>query len=82
MGYADLPICMAKTQYSIGHDPAVKNVPPQGYRFPVQDIRLSAGAGFLYPLAGDIRTMPGLGTKPAFMGIDLDTETGKITGLF
>ncbi|WP_281289923.1 formate--tetrahydrofolate ligase [Oceanispirochaeta crateris] len=48
----------------------------------MEDIRLSAGAGFLYPLAGNIMTMPGLGSKPAFMGIDIDTDTGKVTGLF
>ncbi len=82
MGYGGLPICMAKTQYSISHDPDIKNIPPKGYVFPVQDIRVSAGAGFLYPLAGDIRTMPGLGSKPAFMSMDIDTETGAITGLF
>ena len=82
MGYGELPICMAKTQYSLSHDPLMKNVPAPGYVFPVKDLRLSAGAGFIYPLAGDIRTMPGLGSKPAFMGMDLDTETGKITGLF
>lgn len=82
MGYGNLPICMAKTQYSFSHDPLVKNVPDSGYIFPVQDIRLSAGAGFVYPLAGDIRTMPGLGSKPAFMNMDIDPDTGKITGLF
>ena len=82
MGFGKLPICMAKTQYSLSHDPLVKNVPDPGYLFPVQDIRVSAGAGFIYPLAGDIRTMPGLGSQPAFMSMDIDTETGKITGLF
>ena len=82
MGYGELPICMAKTQYSLSHNPAWKNTPPHGYVFPVQDIRLSAGAGFLYPLAGDVLTMPGLGSRPAFMGIDIDTDTGKVKGLF
>ena len=81
-GYSSLPICMAKTQYSLTHDPLIKNVPQGEYTFPVEDIRLSAGAGFLYPLAGDIRTMPGLGSKPAYLGIDIDTETGQISGLF
>lgn len=81
LGYGELPICMAKTHLSLSHDPLLKNV-PKGFIFPITDIRLSAGAGFLYPLAGDVRTMPGLGSKPAFMGIDIDTETGKITGLF
>ncbi len=82
MGYAELPICMAKTQYSISHNAKWKNLPPAGYTFPVEDIRLSAGAGFLYPLAGNILTMPGLGSKPAYMGIDIDTETGRIKGMF
>ena len=82
MGFGNLPVCMAKTQYSLSHDPLVKNIPQPGYTFPVQDIRVSAGAGFIYPLAGDIRTMPGLGSKPAFMNMDIDPETGKITGLF
>ncbi|MDC7233148.1 MAG: formate--tetrahydrofolate ligase [Spirochaetales bacterium] len=82
MGFGNLPICMAKTQYSLSHNPEWKNVPPAGYVFPIEDIRLSAGAGFLYPLAGNILTMPGLGSKPAFMGIDIDTKTGRIKGLF
>jgi len=81
LGYGDLPICMAKTHLSISHDPLLKNA-PTGFTFPITDIRLSAGSGFLYPLAGDVRTMPGLGTKPAYMSIDIDTDTGKITGLF
>ena len=82
MGFGNLPVCMAKTQYSLSHDPLVKNIPQPGYIFPVQDVRVSAGAGFIYPLAGDIRTMPGLGSKPAFMNMDIDPETGRITGLF
>ncbi len=82
MGYGEMPICMAKTQYSFSHNAKWKNLPPEGYTFPVEDIRLSAGAGFLYPLAGNILTMPGLGSKPAFMGIDIDTETGRIKGMF
>jgi len=82
MGFGNLPVCTAKTQYSLSHNPKWKNTPPEGYTFPIEDIRLSAGAGFLYPLAGNIMTMPGLGSKPAFMGIDIDTETGKVRGLF
>jgi len=81
LGYGDLPICMAKTHLSLSHDPLLKGA-PKGFTFPITDIRLSAGAGFLYPLAGDVRTMPGLGTKPAYMSIDIDPETGKVTGLF
>jgi formyltetrahydrofolate synthetase len=80
LGYAGLPICMAKTHLSLSHDPELKGV-PKGFRFPIRDIRLSAGAGFLYPLAGEISTMPGLPTRPAFMDIDIDLETGKISGL-
>ncbi|HAF62317.1 MAG TPA: formate--tetrahydrofolate ligase, partial [Anaerolineaceae bacterium] len=80
LGYADLPICMAKTHLSLSHDASLKGV-PRGFRFPIRDIRLSAGAGFLYPLAGEISTMPGLPTRPAFMDIDIDVQSGKITGL-
>lgn len=80
LGYADLPVCMAKTHLSLSHDQELKGV-PKGYRFPIRDIRLSAGAGFLYPLAGEISTMPGLPTRPAFMDIDIDPLTGKISGL-
>jgi formyltetrahydrofolate synthetase len=81
LGYDRLPICMAKTHLSLSHNPAWKGV-PTGYRFPVRDIKASVGAGFLYPLAGDMRTMPGLPTRPAFYDVDLDLETGKIVGLF
>jgi len=80
LGYGDLPVCMAKTQYSLSHNPALKGV-PKGYVFPVNDIRLAAGAGFIYPLSGEITTMPGLPSKPGYMEMDIDTETGKITGL-
>ena len=80
LGYGNLPICMAKTQYSLSHDPAVKGA-PKGYSFPVKDLRLAAGAGFIYPLSGEISTMPGLPSVPAYMGMDIDTTTGMITGL-
>jgi len=80
LGYGNLPICMAKTQYSLSHDPAVKGA-PKGYSFPVKDLRLAAGAGFIYPLTGEISTMPGLPSVPAYMGMDIDTTTGMITGL-
>ncbi len=80
-GFGNLPVCVAKTHLSLSHDPSLKNA-PEGFTFPITDARLSAGAGFIYPLAGDIRTMPGLSSKPAFMGIDIDTSTGRITGLF
>jgi len=81
LGYANLPICMAKTHLSLSHNPAWKGV-PTGYRLPIRDIKASVGAGFLYPLCGDIRTMPGLPTRPAFYDIDIDLKTGKVTGLF
>jgi formyltetrahydrofolate synthetase len=79
-GYGKLPVCMAKTQYSLSHDPALKGA-PRGFRLPVREVRLAAGAGFVYPLAGDITTMPGLPSKPAYLGIDIDAE-GSISGLF
>jgi formate--tetrahydrofolate ligase len=79
-GFDKMPICMAKTHLSLSHDPAVKGR-PTGYRLPVRDIRASVGAGFLYPLCGDMRTMPGLPSVPAGTKIDIDDE-GKVVGLF
>ncbi len=81
LGYANLPICMAKTHLSLSHNPAWKGV-PKNYRLPVRDIKASVGAGFLYPLCGDMRTMPGLPTRPVFYDVDIDLKTGKVTGLF
>jgi len=81
LGYDKLPICMAKTHLSLSHNPAWKGV-PKNYRLPVRDIKASVGAGFLYPLCGNIRTMPGLPTRPAFYDVDIDLATGKVTGLF
>ena len=80
LGYDNLPICMAKTHLSLSHDPSLKGV-PKGWRLPIRDIRASAGAGFLYPLCGDMRTMPGLPRRPAFMDVDLDCD-GRVRGLF
>eukprot|EP01135_Chromosphaera_perkinsii_P001466 Nk52_evm6s174 gene=Nk52_evmTU6s174 len=80
-GFDKLPICMAKTQYSLSHDPALKGV-PSGFTVPIRDIRASIGAGFLYPLLGAMSTMPGLPTRPCFFDVDLDPETERITGLF
>lgn len=80
-GYGDLPICIAKTQLSISHEPSWKGA-PSGYRFPIRELRPSIGAGFIYALAGDIRTMPGLPSAAAYRGVDVDTETGRVTGLF
>ena len=79
-GFGKLPICMAKTHLSLSHDPSLKGV-PTGFVLPVREVRCSAGAGFLYPLCGTMRTMPGLSSKPAYMSIDID-DTGKIRGLF
>ncbi len=79
-GFGGLPICMAKTHLSISHDPARKGV-PRDYLFPVREARVAAGAGFIYPIAGEMRTMPGLGTRPAYMQVDLD-ERGEVVGLF
>jgi methylenetetrahydrofolate dehydrogenase (NADP+)/methenyltetrahydrofolate cyclohydrolase/formyltetrahydrofolate synthetase len=72
---------MAKTHLSLSHDPTLKGV-PSGFRLPIVEVRASVGSGFLYPLCGTMRTMPGLPSKPAFMDVDLDTATGKIKGLF
>ena len=80
-GFSGLPICMAKTHLSISHDPTVKGV-PSGYTLPIRDVRASVGAGFLYPLVGQMRTMPGLPTRPSFYDVDLDPETGRVIGLF
>jgi formate--tetrahydrofolate ligase len=79
-GLDKLPMCMAKTHLSISHDPSLKGA-PSGYIFPVRDIRPSAGAGFLYPLAGEMRTMPGMPSHPASEKVDID-ENGKSVGLF
>lgn len=79
-GFAPLPICMAKTQYSFSHDAALKGV-PTGFTVPIRDIRASVGAGFLYPLVGTMQTMPGLPTRPCFFDVDLD-DNGEVVGLF
>jgi methylenetetrahydrofolate dehydrogenase (NADP+)/methenyltetrahydrofolate cyclohydrolase/formyltetrahydrofolate synthetase len=80
-GFGNLPICVAKTQYSLSHDPALKGA-PTGFTLPIRDVRLSAGAGYLYALAADIQTIPGLPTAPGYLNVDVDTETGEIDGLF
>lgn len=76
----DLPICMAKTQYSLSHDPKRKGR-PKNFKFQVMDIFLSAGAGFIYVLCGDIKTMPGLPKVPRGFSIDIDKQ-GNVTGLY
>ncbi|MBN2472326.1 MAG: formate--tetrahydrofolate ligase [Anaerolineae bacterium] len=80
-GFGDLPICMAKTHLSLSHDPNLKNA-PTGFTLPVREVRASVGAGFIYPLIGTMSTMPGLATRPAYMNIDIDLETGRILGMF
>ena len=81
LGFDGLPLCMAKTHLSFTTEAAVKGA-PRGFRVMISDIRASAGAGFLYPLLGTMRTMPGLPTRPVFFDVDLDLETGKVVGLF
>ena len=80
MGYANLPVCMAKTQYSLSDD-AAKLGRPEGFTVTVRNVKVSAGAGFVVALTGDIMTMPGLPKVPAAEQIDIDEE-GRITGLF
>jgi formate--tetrahydrofolate ligase len=78
-GFGRLPVCIAKTHLSISSDPALKGA-PTGWTLPVREVRASAGAGFVYPICGDMRTMPGLSASPAAARIDLDDE-GEIVGL-
>jgi formyltetrahydrofolate synthetase len=80
LGFGELPICMAKTHLSLSHEPSWKGR-PRNYRVPIRDIRASVGAGFLYPLLGEMRTMPGLPSKPAAGNIDIDDQ-GRTMGLF
>jgi formyltetrahydrofolate synthetase len=81
LGFDKMPICMAKTHLSLSHDASLKGR-PTGWRLPIRDIRASVGAGFLYPLCGTMRTMPGLPTRPVYYDVDLDLKTGKVLGLF
>jgi formate--tetrahydrofolate ligase len=78
-GFGGLPVCIAKTHLSLSHDPTLKGA-PTGWRLPVREVRASVGAGFIYPICGDMRTMPGLGTSAAAERIDID-ENGEIVGL-
>ena len=79
-GFGGLPICMAKTHLSLSHDPTLKGA-PTGFTFPVREVRASVGAGFIYPVCGDMRTMPALPEHPAAERVDID-ENGNIVGLF
>ncbi len=80
LGFGGLPICMAKTQYSLSDDPA-KRGRPEGFEITVREVKVSAGAGFVVVFTGDILTMPGLGKKPAAVNMRLN-ENGEIEGLF
>ena len=79
-GFGNLPICIAKTQYSLSHDAALKGV-PTGFKFPIRDVRAFIGAGYLYALAAEIQTIPGLPTHCGFMNVEVNEE-GEIEGLF
>jgi formate--tetrahydrofolate ligase len=79
-GFGDLPICMAKTHLSFTADPKIKGA-PTGFTIPITDVRASVGAGFVYPLVGTMRTMPGLSASPAAQNVDID-EDGNVVGLF
>ncbi len=78
---AKLPICIAKTQYSLSHDPKLLGR-PKGWRMPVKDVLIYQGAGLLVPVAGEIKLMPGTSASPAYRRVDVDVETGKVRGLF
>lgn len=78
---AGLPVCIAKTQYSLSHDPSLRGR-PRGWRLPVRDVLVYRGAGLIVPVAGDIKLMPGTSASPAFRRIDVDVKTGKVKGLF
>lgn len=79
-GFGNLPICMAKTHLSLSHDPKLKGA-PTGFTLPIREVRASVGAGFIYPICGDMRTMPALPEHPAAERVDID-ENGNIVGLF
>jgi methylenetetrahydrofolate dehydrogenase (NADP+)/methenyltetrahydrofolate cyclohydrolase/formyltetrahydrofolate synthetase len=79
-GFGKLPVCIAKTQYSLSHDPTLKGV-PTGFTFPIREVRISAGAGYLYALAAQIMTIPGLSTNAGFMNVEVNDD-GEIEGLF
>lgn len=78
---AKLPVCIAKTQYSLSHDPKLLGR-PKGWRMPVKDVLVYKGAGLLVPVAGEIKLMPGTSASPAYRRIDVDVDTGKVKGLF
>jgi len=79
LGYGGLPVCMAKTHLSLSHDPNLKGV-PSGFVLPIREVRASIGAGFIYPLCGEMQTMPGLPVVPAFTAMDIDRD-GRVVGI-
>ena len=79
-GFGTLPVCIAKTHLSISSDPSLKGA-PTGWRLPVREARANVGAGFVYLVSGDMRTMPGLSSSPAAEKIDID-ENGNVVGLY
>ena len=79
-GFGNLAVCIAKTHLSISSDPSLKGA-PTGWRLPVREVRISAGAGFLYAICGEMRTMPGLSSHPAAEEIDIDVN-GEVVGLY
>jgi formate--tetrahydrofolate ligase len=80
LGYDNFPICMAKTHLSLSGDPGLTGR-PEGFDLPIREVRASVGAGFVYPIVGEMRTMPGLGKRPGGLNVDID-EDGDIVGLF
>ena len=79
-GFGNLPVCIAKTQYSFSTDPNAKGI-PTGFTIPVRDLRISRGAGFIVVLTGDLPTIPGLSTRPNYYNIDINPTTGNVEGL-
>jgi formate--tetrahydrofolate ligase len=79
-GYGELPVCMAKTQYSFSHDPNLLGS-PSGFTVPIKEFRLNAGAGFVVAICGNMMTMPGLPKRPAALDMDMD-ENGNLIGVF
>ena len=80
LGYGTFPVVIAKTHLSLSHDPSLKGA-PTGWRLPVREVRAAVGAGYIYAICGDMRTMPGLGRHPAAERIDIDSN-GDTVGLF
>ncbi|WP_128092733.1 formate--tetrahydrofolate ligase, partial [Streptomyces afghaniensis] len=79
-GFGNLPICVAKTQYSLSHDATLKGV-PSGFTFPIRDVRLSTGGGYIQALANEIQTIPGLSTYSGYMNVEIN-DKDEIEGLF